>query len=596
VAKQLTSPGSDDAATGAHVLIIGSQAATLANGVNNTLAHMLNGAKNEYAEIVQRTAQDARDIHDDAKAKGRSKNWARCFMVAPHRMVTREVFLTEVLPLISRMYNFPANEAIVFEHGLRRKNAAASGIHWHLVVSHVDPLSGQARKWSWDYVINERISRTLEVRLGEKIQVGRHQVAVIRALRSDGEHDIADAIERAHPSGSSAPQNRTAKREIEQAAQAKGADLRDVGARVRAAYDAAGDIEEFRELLARSGLQLAVSARVEGRPAWVIHNSAGFLRSLGGALAGTSLKSIKQKIGEPPNARSSPDRNDAGPSGRLGDGNPRIDRAIPEVAAAGPPGVLRVGDQLRPVNQGSVAKIFSSAALNHPVRATALRDRLSSLVEGARAIAEKFISEVVRRARRFISHVAPRKVMQPNGFVLRGREELSTLRGAQERAQNASSLAYGTLLSVTMAPVPRSAAARQAHQARIDAAKKDCERCSAAVQRAKAAVEACMLKNKPFEDHYDARNREYRRTIVADEVAAANRALDVAARVETLIDERPEVLWMGAPALVRYGLIEAKKAAPTARFLVNAHPTAAPDEYAGGGDDTPPAPLTSNSQ
>jgi hypothetical protein len=29
---------------------------------------------------------------------------------------------------------------------------------------------------------------------------------------------------------------------------------------------------------------------------------------------------------------------------------------------------------------------------------------------------------------------------------------------------------------------------------------------------------------------------------------------------------------MGAPALVRYGLIEAKKAGPTARFLVNARP------------------------
>jgi hypothetical protein len=58
--------------------------------------------------------------------------------------------------------------------------------------------------------------------------------------------------------------------------------------------------------------------------------------------------------------------------------------------------------------------------------------------------------------------------------------------------------------------------------------------------------------------------------VIAPQVAAAHRALDVAAQVEALIKVHPEYLWMGLRALIRYGLIEASKAAPNAKFLVNA--------------------------
>jgi hypothetical protein len=84
------------------------------------------------------------------------------------------------------------------------------------------------------------------------------------------------------------------------------------------------------------------------------------------------------------------------------------------------------------------------------------------------------------------------------------------------------------------------------------------------------AVAEFVARTKVFEDHYNKQNEEYRRTVVADEIAAAKLALDVAARVEALLKEHPEVVWMGAPALARFGLVEAKKAKVDARFLVNA--------------------------
>jgi hypothetical protein len=277
-------------------VIIGGQNASMAGGVNAKLMHLLTGARNEYSLVIQGTAQDARDWYADAEAKGRLKYWAHLFMVAPQLNITRHQFMTDVLPLIARLFKFSPDEVIAFEHALKRKHEAGSGVHWHLIVKYVDH-TGRARDWSWDRVVNERLSRTLEVMFGEKIQKGRHRKAVLRALRADGEHAVADAIEAAHSSDAE-PAARTPAPAIEQMAKKQGVDLREIGKTVRQAYDAANDLQELRDLLARSGLSLAVSYRVEGRPAWVIHNELGFVRSLGGALAGTSLKSIKHKIGD----------------------------------------------------------------------------------------------------------------------------------------------------------------------------------------------------------------------------------------------------------------------------------------------------------
>jgi hypothetical protein len=545
-------------------VIIGGQNASVAGGVNAKLKHLLTGARNEYSLVIQGTAQDARDWYADAKAKARLKHWAHMFMVAPQLNVTRHQFMTEVLPLVARLFNFSPAEAIIFEHALKRKHEAGSGIHWHLIVKHID-YAGRARSWAWDRVVNERLSRTLEVKFGERILKGRHTKAVVQALRADGEHATADAIEAAHPIDAE-PAARTPAPAIEQMAKGQGVDLREIGKTVRQAYDAADNIEEFREMLANSGLSLAVSYRVENRPAWVIHNQAGFLRSLGGALAGTTLKSIKQKIGDPPNAGH--DENDAGGSGQVGNGHAGFDSDTPDVAAESHDGFLRVGDQFGPRDQGSIAKVFSAAALSDPVKATMLRDRFLSALRGSREVAEIFLAEVVRRAREFIKYIAPKMKLKPNPVVQGLREELANARTAQDAAHVSWARADVDVLEITLAPDPGTN--RLDHEKRIALLKLERDRRAIALKNAKQAVVDRIASNQAFEDHYDTKNADYQKTEVALQVIAAKRSLDVAARVEALVKEHPEVLWMGPAALTRYGLIEASKAAPGAKFLVNA--------------------------
>lgn len=551
--------------SGGCILIIGGQNASLANGVHATLDHFLSGAKNERVEIIQGTAQDARDMHDDAKAAGRLKYWGHCFMVAPHMdrsyHAMRHTMLTVILPLLAKKFNFPAGEAIVFEHALKRKGA--SGTHYHVITNYRDPVTGKIRNWSFDRITNEVVSRTLEVLLGEKIQRGRHHYAVLKALREAGDNHIADAIERAIPPDAE-PAARTPRRQVEQAAQAQGVDLRETGVLVRAAFDAADNITKFRELLAVSGLSLVVSYRVKDRPAWTIHNAAGFLRSLGGALAGTSLKQINAKIGEPH------EENDTGGSGGVGDADVGDNRHATALESAGDAGVFRVGDQRRPDVERGAAQVLVRAALRNPERAEALRDRLLSLIKGAGEVAGKFLAHVIQRATHFLANIAPHRKMQPNSYVVGLRDDLAALQDDQAAAQEAWGKAEVRVIELTLAPVPTLASAHLAHRGRIATAKKERDYLAEKLATAKANVEACVKRNRAFEEHYERQNAEYRRTVIADQISAAQRALDVSARVEGLIKEKPELLWMGAPAMVRYGLIEAKKAPANARFLINA--------------------------
>jgi hypothetical protein len=46
-----------------------------------------------------------------------------------------------------------------------------------------------------------------------------------------------------------------------------------------------------------------------------------------------------------------------------------------------------------------------------------------------------------------------------------------------------------------------------------------------------------------------------------------------------LLKEHPDVAWMGEPALARFGLVEAKKAGPGVRFLIDpGQPADDPDD------------------
>jgi hypothetical protein len=203
-------------------VIIGNQNA---GEVHHTLAHFRNGAKNEYAIMIQGCEQDAIDMWQDAKAHG-LKHWGKLFMVAPHRILTRSLFLSLVVPMICEAFDVQEKEAKIWEHGLERKDDAAAPVHWHIAFPHFDKSGKVRRTWGNSHLKCERISRELEVLLDEKIQLGRHQkYSILEIQRTNPE--AAEKIKAAHPPDAE-PTNRTSKRQVEQAAKARDVDLREI--------------------------------------------------------------------------------------------------------------------------------------------------------------------------------------------------------------------------------------------------------------------------------------------------------------------------------------------------------------------------------
>jgi hypothetical protein len=545
---------------GEEPMIIGNAASAVRTDVDHTIEHFLNAAKNEYSACIQRTPQDLRDFMNDGKKRGH-KYGARLFMVAPYRDMTREFLLTTALPLIARLFGFPASEAVVFEHGLERKGKAASGVHFHFAVSHADPVTGKVRDWGWSNAIVERGSRTLEDMTGEPIQLGRFQTAVIRAMRADGENELADRIEAAHPPGAQ-PKGRTAKRTIEQPARARGIDLRDLNEIVGTTYNAATNLDALRAGLAVRGLSLEISNRIPDRLAWVIHKNGRFVRSLCGALPRVSLATIVAKIGEPngPEIRSenehrSHDRDVGSNLGRV------------EMAARGNGGA----DSVRPgpvaADDGVAEEVFVTALNEADIGPfEKLLQRALHSAQSALAQIIEYLARAEAQARRFLVRAADEKP-QPDVYVVDLRKKLAELESQRDKARLAWSDAYATAEILINKPRPPRLT-EKAHNARLEQAKAHRDTMAAALERAEAAVAAHIKVSGQFEDAYQHAIAEYQATIVTAKIGGARRYLRVIARCRRLIAESIDIVWMGGPALFAHGMAEDERAKPNARWLI----------------------------
>jgi len=279
-------------------VIIGNQNA---GGATQTLAHFRSGAKNEIAEQILGSEQEARDWEKDGKRLG-LRHWAKLFMVAPNGLISRAVFLSVILPLICAVFTINIDQVLAWEHRLRRRNDLASPIHWHIAAPYFDLATETVRRdWSHSHAKCERLSRVLEVLLKEpKVLLGRHQYSVVKTLRDLGEDKIADAIEAAYPPDAQ-PLNRTPARPVEQAAKKNGIEIREECAAVREAYLDSENMTEFATALDKSRLSVVASTR-KGRPFWLICKDGKPVQSIGKCLAGTAGNAkIHAKLGEPTN-------------------------------------------------------------------------------------------------------------------------------------------------------------------------------------------------------------------------------------------------------------------------------------------------------
>jgi len=221
-------------------------------GAGALARHLTRGDDNEEIVLVRGTVADLDDAVDDARRFNRIYA-LRHFVIAPEVAMTRQQF-DQAAQALSDEFDFDPALAVVVEHRKARAVAGVADRHWHLVVAETNAATGRVLSSRFDHARHEKVSRLLEVLFGHPIVPGAHDVAVLAALRAEGQADIADRLsgrlaqsERPTAAYSSAQH---------QATKRHGIDLAQVRATVRLAWAGCADGDDLRERLAEHGLML----------------------------------------------------------------------------------------------------------------------------------------------------------------------------------------------------------------------------------------------------------------------------------------------------------------------------------------------------
>ncbi len=220
-------------------MIIAAERITTASGPHAVADHVLRGRDNEAIVLLQGVEADLEDMVRDARAHGQqgAKYAIRHYHVDPAEPMSREQMFV-ALKMTADEFSFDAERVVVVEHHKLRQGGAGYDVHWHWLAPEVDPIRGRTLDAHWMRPRQEKLSRTIEVRLGHASVRGRWSQAVVESLRHEGMDDIADVlVERGLTTGER-PRSAYSK-SARQSAKRLGMSMPDIKAHVTAAWEQA---------------------------------------------------------------------------------------------------------------------------------------------------------------------------------------------------------------------------------------------------------------------------------------------------------------------------------------------------------------------
>jgi hypothetical protein len=240
-------------------------------------SHLLRADTNERVEIRHDLFRDALpDIREAlrlfaglAKTNSRVKRAFVHIIISPSRSVN-DSELREIITTVEREHNIPKSvPRVAVEH--HKGNRAK---HFHLVFPIVDPDSARAIKSHNNFERDELISRTLELRFGEKAVPGPRLAENIAELRRRGATAEANLLADSAATSKGGRISGNDRRQAERL----GIDPEAFSARVFDIFENSGrDLLPFQRMLADQGLALA-----HGRTAiLVVDDATGFELALG---------------------------------------------------------------------------------------------------------------------------------------------------------------------------------------------------------------------------------------------------------------------------------------------------------------------------
>ena len=222
-------------------------------GAGALARHLKNGDDNESIVMVRGTIADLHDAVTDAKRFNRVYA-LRHFVIAPQIAMNRQQF-ERAAKALGDEFGFDPDMALVVEHQKARSVEGVADRHWHIVVAETDASTGKVLSSSFSHPRHEKVARLLELEFGHPIIAGAHDVAVLAALRGEGQADLAERLAGALGHGPKTASAYTTK--AHQAAKRSGIDLAQARQHIREAWADSTNADDFRTRLAGHGLELA---------------------------------------------------------------------------------------------------------------------------------------------------------------------------------------------------------------------------------------------------------------------------------------------------------------------------------------------------
>lgn len=165
-------------------------------GAGNVAAHVASMKDNE--EVVWQVGSPAtvESMDDVAAAHGR-KNSILHLTISPAGPMDKEWWTRACEAALNEYGVDPATHHwCAVMHSKPRASGNDNGTHMHVVASMIAP-DGRSLDVSHSFARNEKVARILEVEFGHQITLGAHNRTVASTLRTEGRHDVADAMEAA---------------------------------------------------------------------------------------------------------------------------------------------------------------------------------------------------------------------------------------------------------------------------------------------------------------------------------------------------------------------------------------------------------------
>ena len=227
-----------------------------ASGHKAVSRHVLAGAKNEVIRVWEGSDYLLKDWMKEARREG-IRYGLRHIAFNPAVSVTDEQLASFAERICAELSADPSRITLV----IHQKDGST---HGHLLLPEWQDDHVLSSRFSWQRL--EKIARLEEIRLGHALVAGRHDHAIAKALRADGNHDAADRIAALAPQDGAARPVAAYTSQARRITERQDFDLPTARREILSFWQTSdNDLTAFRNLLATKNWRMRSGDRTDGR-------------------------------------------------------------------------------------------------------------------------------------------------------------------------------------------------------------------------------------------------------------------------------------------------------------------------------------------